>query len=262
MSNPIEPTRLAQLMDEAVAHIRVRPDALAAIHRGVRRRRAARFTATAVAVAVAVAGGVVAYGLAHGGMRATPSATRPPSVLRATIVPVGNPRTTNNFQLVVSMSTGGTQTVPFTAQTAVVMPPKGPVVVGIADAGPDRQAAIFVLVDSGAATEFWTIFTPVHGRVTQATMSGRPLSLSVGGSVLVNSGFACGAGGDLVSYGYSNANSADTSWNVQRSTYRWAGASLVLVSRMHRTIRASASSPQLAQYAFVRCGGLPQYAPR
>ena len=75
-----------------------------------------------------------------------------------------------------------------------------------------------------------------------------------------NFGFSCdGPHAELVTYWYG-AKSNPKSWAVERDTYRWAGSRLVLVSKRHKTIRASYASPRLAQYAGVRCGDLPQSA--
>jgi hypothetical protein len=46
-----------------------------------------------------------------------------------------------------------------------------------------------------------------------------------------------------------------------RENYRWAGATLVLVSRQTTTIRGAPADPALAGYRGVSCGNLPQYEP-
>jgi hypothetical protein len=275
MNNPMDPDRLTTMMDDAVASVRPRADALSTIRKGVRRRRVMhRVAVAAVAIAV-IAGGAVAYGATQGttrppepATRSTQSPTPTPSgvsssPVSATIVPVGHAHTTTSFRLVVRMKTGGTQTVPFTASNAEVIPPKGPEVVGIVGAGPGRQAAIFVLIDSGASTQFWTIFTMDGGHIVQATMSGQPLRLAVGGSVMEDGGFSCDdPGTDIVTYGYGATSTAATAWTVDRDTYRWAGVSLVRVSHDQTTLHVPSSSPKLAQYSGVRCGDLPSYAGR
>jgi len=172
----------------------------------------------------------------------------------ATLVPVGNAETTSSFQLVVHLTRLGTQTVPFTATPATFMPPHGPVIIGAADAAHDGHAEIFVQVDSGCCTEFWTIFRLVNGQVKQMIMAGHPVRIAVGGTVMNNAGFSC-AGADLVVYAYQAGTTAGT-FLASRETYRWAGAALVLASRQQTTIRGTAHDPALATYSGVTCGGL------
>jgi hypothetical protein len=175
----------------------------------------------------------------------------------AMIVPVGNTRTTSSFRLVVHLTRLGTQSVPFTATSMTGMPPYGPVIAGEADAAHDGHAQLFVLVDAGCCTEFWTIFRLVDGRVRQVTMSGRPVRLAVGGTVMNNGGFSC-AGPGLVTYAYQPGITAG-SFLATRDTYRWAGATLVLASYQQTTIHGTASDPALTRYTGVSCGALPQY---
>jgi hypothetical protein len=172
----------------------------------------------------------------------------------ATVVTVGNAETTSSFQLVVHLTRLGTQTVPFTATSARLMPPHGPVIIGAADAAHDGHAEIFVQVDSGCCTEFWTIFRLVNGQVKQMIMAGHPVRIAVGGTVMNNAGFSC-AGADLVVYAYQAGTTAGT-FLASRETYRWAGAALVLASRQQTTIRGTAHDPALATYSGVTCGGL------
>ncbi len=61
---------------------------------------------------------------------------------------------------------------------------------------------------------------------------------------MVNGGFGCDPGHDLVTYGYQGEN-ADT-FLATRDTYCWAGASLVLVSHQNKTIHGTPYSPELA----------------
>ena len=175
------------------------------------------------------------------------------------IVPVGHARTTFSFLLVVRTATHGTQTVPFSATSATDMSPLGPVVVGAANAAKDGHTELFVLVDAGCCTEFWTIFRLVNGHVVQVKLAGAPVRLAVGGSVTDNGGFSC-AGPNLVTstYAYQATSGTRETFLATRDTYRWAGASLVLVSQRKTTIRG-AQNPELAQYSGVSCGALPQY---
>jgi hypothetical protein len=178
---------------------------------------------------------------------------------RVTIVPVGGARTTFSFLLVVRTARYGTQTVPFTATSVKDMPPDGPVIVGTADAAKDGHTELFVMVDTGCCTQFWTIFRLVGGHIAQVSLSGAPVRLSVGGSVMHNFGFSC-TGPYLVTYSYAGQAGSPTplTFLATRDTYRWVGASLVLVSQRHETIRGL-TNPELAAYSGVSCGGLPQY---
>jgi hypothetical protein len=171
-----------------------------------------------------------------------------------TLVAVGNAESTSSFQLVVHLTGLGTQTVPFTATSARFMPPHGPVIIGAADAAHDGHAELFVQVDSGCCTEFWTIFRLVNGKVRQMIMAGHPVLIAVGGTVMNNAGFSC-AGADLVVYAYQAGTTANM-FLASRETYRWAGAALVLASQRQTTIHGTAQDPVLATYSGVTCGGL------
>jgi hypothetical protein len=178
-------------------------------------------------------------------------AGRPATV---TIVPAGNADTTFSFLLVVRPTRLGPQTVPFTATSVTDMPPDGPVIVGVADAAHDGRQELFVQVDRGCCTEFWTVFRLVNGHVTQMTMSGRPVRLPVGGSVMAGGGFSCN-GPDLAVYEYQPGNTAGT-FLATRDTYRWVGAALVLVSHQQTTVRGTPADPELAKYNGVSCANL------
>lgn len=289
MNAPIDPERLARLMEDAVGAVRPRTEALDSIRRGARRRHAVHRVVAAAAAFAVIAGGAIAYATVQGsasrptgpatvvtptlGRSATP--TRPPGRPpgqrdwdidgdgrpdSARIVPLGKGDLNTKFLLVVQMTSLGTRKIPFTAEPAIAMPPAGPRVAGSADADSDGRAEIFVMVGSGASTQTWTIFKLVNGRITQVTMSGKPAQLYVNGTVMDNFGFSCGGPhADLVTYSYG-AKSNPKSWAVERDTYRWAGSRLLLVSKRQKTIRASSTSPRLAKYAGVRCGDLPQFA--
>ena len=176
-----------------------------------------------------------------------------------TIVPVGNAQTTVSFLLVVHSARYGTQAVPFYATSVKDMPPHGPVIVGAADAAKDGHTELFVMVDAGCCTEFWTIFRLVSGHIVQMSVSGAPVRLGVGGSVMDNGGFSC-AGPDLVTYWYAAqpASGNRVTFLAYRDTLRWAGSTLVIVSVRQATIRG-VQNPGLADYSGVSCGGLPQY---
>jgi hypothetical protein len=177
---------------------------------------------------------------------------------RVAIVPAGNAKTTTSFLLVVHTASG-TQTIPFSATSAADMPPFGPVIVGAANAAKDGHTELFVMVDAGCCTEFWTIFRLVGGHIVQVSLDGAPVRLAVGGSVMDNGGFSC-EGPYLVTYAYAYESTTGTrvKFLAIRDTYRWAGASLLLVSQRQTTIRGE-RNPELAEYSGVSCGGLPQY---
>jgi hypothetical protein len=277
MNDPMDPERLARLMEDAVAAVRPGPEALDLIRRGARRRHVVHRAVAVAAVLAVVAGGVIAYATVRGSASPPPgpatsvTPTPPPGARvgdvdgdgrpdSAHVVPLSKGDLNTKFLLVVQMTRLGIQKIPFTAAPSGKMPPTGPRVVGSVDVDSDGRAEIFVMVDSGAATQFWTIFKLVNDRVTRVTTSGGPLQLSVGGSVMDNSGFSCDRPhADLVTYGYG-AKPKPKSWAVERDTYRWAGSRLVLVSKQQQTIRAAPTSPRLAKYAGVRCGDLSQFA--
>ena len=277
MNDPMDPERLARLIEDAVAAVRPRPEALDLIRRGARRRHVVHRAVAVAAVLAVVAGGAIAYAAVRGSAPPSPgpaisvTPTPPPGPHdwdvdgdgrpdSAHVVPLGKGDLNTKFLLVVHMTRRGIQKIPFTAAPSIKTGLTGPRLVGSVDADSDGRAEIFVMVDSGASTQFWTIFKLVDGHVTQVTMSGRPVELPVGGSVMDNFGFSCNRPhADLVTYAYG-AKTTPNSWAVARSTYRWAGPRLVLVSKKQQSIHASGTSPRLAKYAGVRCGDLPQYA--
>jgi hypothetical protein len=255
----ISPDRLTRLLNGAVQAVTTPPGAYDRIQQGVRRRRSVRRASAALLAVAALAGGgaatlVAAAGSAPAQLGAAAALPYPEPVLAtptADVSPggpvvirrVGNAMMTSRFVLMVRTVSSGTQSVPFTAV---------PVVVGSADAAGNGAAEIFVQVDEGGGKQFWTIFRLVNGQLTQVQMSGRPVELAVGGTVLGHSWFSCNsAAGELVIYGYRTGGTS-----LVTGTYRWAGASLVLVSKQHTTLRG----PWPAEYTGVSCGGLPQSA--
>jgi hypothetical protein len=302
MSDPIDQRDLARMMDNAVALVRPRPDALTTIRRGVRRRRIFRRAAAAVTVVAAVTAGGVAYGAEQGGgSRPAPLSTpgvpatghgvpvaaptspffppgtgtpstppAPPTTgpatgrtplgdLSATITPVGNPRTTEHFLLVVHLPGGGTRSVPFSSNFDAAQLPPGPSVIGIVDAGPDGQPAIFVFTHRMADSTALSVFTAVGGRYTQVSMAGQPALLFMGGPVMAGDGFSCNdPGSDLAVTGYESAGpqAGSDTWTVYRTTYAWSGATLVQVHHWQSTVHALLGSPQLTQYSTVHCGNI------
>lgn len=171
----------------------------------------------------------------------------------ATIVARGPAQTTGSFLLVVSLTTGATQTIPFTATSAQDMPPAGPVVIGWANASGTGSREIFVQVSRGCCTASWAVFRLVNGHLIQVSLAGRPALLTVGGGAASGGGFSC-PGLDLVVYGYQARGSG--AFLATEDTYRWAGAKLVLASHRQTVIYGSAENPRLASYQEVSCGGL------
>ena len=166
----------------------------------------------------------------------------------------------DNWELVVVMTTLGQQIVRFTGDPVLPGNIDAPTIAGSVDADRDGHAEIFVKVDSGASTQFWTIFKLVGGRIRQVTSQGQPVRLAVGGSVTHQGGFRCD--GDLfVTVSEGAELPRQTTWIYEREIYAWSGAELVLVSaRTGRVTSAQPASPPAA-YSGVSCGDLPQYAP-
>ena len=286
MTAPLSPERLARLLEDAVGPVTARPGTLDRIRLAARRRRAARRARALLLAAAVIAAGsatalalvpggtpaVVSYGLEKTGPPSYVGAARAPAVsLRpahapvgvaalmlpagqaaaAAIEPIGDAATTNSFLLVAYIPGWGAQTVAFTAPSAAAFPPSGPTVIGSADAAGDGQGEIFVQVGRGCCAQFWIIFRLVGGHLRQVSLYGRPAELAVGGNVVTGGGFSCeGPGHDLVAYGYSGESGG--LFLATRTTYRWAGAALVLVSRQQTSIRAAG----LARYRGVSCGDL------
>jgi hypothetical protein len=165
-----------------------------------------------------------------------------------------------NWELVVDMTTLGQQTVRFTGGPILPGNTAAPTIAGSADADRDGHADIFVKVDSGASTQFWTIFKLVGRQIRQVTSQGRPVRLAVGGSVTHQDGFRCD-GAQFVTVSEATEPPGYTTWTYERDTYAWSGAELVPVSK--RTGRVASAQPgnPPAAYTGISCGDLPQYAP-
>ena len=63
------------------------------------------------------------------------------------------------------MTTLGQQTVRFTGSPVLPGNTAAPAITGSADAGRDGHAEVFVRVDLGASTQFWTIFKLLGRRI-------------------------------------------------------------------------------------------------
>lgn len=166
----------------------------------------------------------------------------------------------NNWELVVDMTKLGQQAVRFTGSPVLPGNTGAPTVAGSVDADRDGHAEIFVKADSGASTQFWTIFTLAAGRIQQVTSQGKPVRLTVGGSVTHQSGLRCD-GAQLVTVGESAVAPQDTTWIYQRDTFAWSGAELVPGSTLTGQVTSAQPGNAPTAYTGVGCGDLPQSAP-
>jgi hypothetical protein len=166
----------------------------------------------------------------------------------------------DNWGLVVNMTALGQQTVRFTGGPVLPGNTAAPTIAGSADASRDGHAEIFVKVDSGASTQFWTIFKLVGRQLRQVTSQGRPVRLAVNGTLTHQDGFRCD-GARFVTVSEATEPPAYTKWTYQRDTYAWSGAGLVLLSRRTGAVTSSQPGSPPAAYSGVSCGALPQYAP-
>jgi len=165
-----------------------------------------------------------------------------------------------NWELVVDMTTLGQQTVRFTGDPVLPGNTAAPTIAGSADAGRDGHADIFVKVDSGASTQFWTIFKLVGRQIRQVTSQGQPVRLAVGGSVTHQGGFRCD-GAQFVTVSEATEPPGYTTWTYERDTFAWSGAELVPVSKRTGQVTSARPGSPPAAYSGISCGDLPQYAP-
>jgi hypothetical protein len=166
----------------------------------------------------------------------------------------------DNWELVVDMTTLGQQTVPFTGSPVLPGNIAAPTIAGSADADRDGHAEIFVKADSGASTQFWTIFKLVGRQIRQVTSQGQPVRLAVGGSVTHQGGFRCD-GAQFVTVSEATEQPQYTAWTYERDTYAWSGAELVPVSTQTGQVASAQPGNPPAAYHGISCGDLPQYAP-
>jgi hypothetical protein len=156
----------------------------------------------------------------------------------------------NDWRLTVDMTSLGKQSVDFSGSPMDVVGP-APTIVGSVDADRDNHAEIFVKVDAGASTQFWSIFKLVGGQVVQDTVDGHPVRLALGGTVTHQGGIRCN-GVQFVTVGESVAQDGST-WSYESDTYTWVGSTLVLQSK--HTGQTTSSGPP-AEYSGVSCGDL------
>jgi hypothetical protein len=165
-----------------------------------------------------------------------------------------------NWELVVDMTTLGQQVVRFTGGPVLPGNLDAPTIAGSADAERDGHADIFVKVDSGASTQFWTIFKLAGRQIRQVTSQGQPVRLAVNGSDTHQGGFRC-EGAVFVTVNEGVELPGYTTWSYERDTYTWSGAELVLVSKRTGQVTSARPGSPPAAYSGVSCGNLPQYAP-
>jgi len=132
MNDPMDPERLARLMEDAVGAVRPQPEVLDLIRRSARRRHAVHRALAAAAALAVIAGGAIAYATVRGsaappsGPAASVTPTRPPAAPdwdvdgdgrpdSAHVVPLGKGDLNTKFLLVVQMTRRGIQKIPFTA---------------------------------------------------------------------------------------------------------------------------------------------------
>jgi len=250
----------------------------------VGRMAAGGIAAAALAGCAASTPATQASGTATTSTAATPSATSPPASAgpspaisptpgwqaagdvdgdgrrdRARLVYLGG-YGPGNWELVVDMTTLGQQTVRFTGDPVLPGNTAAPTIAGSADAGRDGHADIFVKVDSGASTQFWTIFKLVGRQIRQVTSQGQPVRLAVGGSVTHQGGFRCD-GAQFVTVSEATEPPGYTTWTYERDTFAWSGAELVPVSKRTGQVTSARPGSPPAAYSGISCGDLPQYAP-
>jgi hypothetical protein len=166
----------------------------------------------------------------------------------------------DNWELVVDMTTLGQQAVRFTGGLVLPGNTAAPTIAGSVDADRDGHAEIFVKVDSGASTQFWTIFKLVGRQIRQVTSQGQPVRLAVNGTLTHQDGFRCD-GTRFVTVSEATEPPGYTTWTYRRDTYAWSGAELVPVAKQTGQVTSTRPGSPPAAYSGVSCGDLPQYAP-
>ena len=166
----------------------------------------------------------------------------------------------HNWELVVDMTTLGQQAVRFTGGPVLPGNTAAPTIAGSVDADRDGHAEIFVKVDSGASTQFWTIFKLVGRQIRQVTSQGQPVRLAVNGTLTHQDGFRCDDA-EFVTVSEGTELPGYITWIYQRDTYAWSGAELVPVSKRTGQVTSTRPGSPPAAYSGVSCADLPQYAP-
>lgn len=151
-------------------------------------------------------------------------------------------------QLTVRLSSTGR-----TVTAAVHKDEPGPAqLLGTADVDRDGRAEVFLQTAEGSSTQFATPYRFDGTRLTELQLDGGPARLGIGGSVTHGDGFRCLPNGHLE---VRQATSDDgTTFTVDASEYRVAGAQLVLVTTRSGTGREGTPSVESAYSA--DCGSV------
>lgn len=138
----------------------------------------------------------------------------------------------------VRYATGRTDDVRFETS-----PVPGPALLGTKDADRDGRAEVFVRSDSGAATEFATVFRYVDGHLRVMTENGGQSRLGYYGSVVHQFSWAAGLPGAPLTTWFGSSTDGVTYPGVL-STYTFSGSRLVLRSSRPYTVTPSHPAPR------------------
>ncbi len=125
---------------------------------------------------------------------------------------------------------------------------------GTADADGDGHAEVFVRMIMGASAQIDTVLRYVDGHLRQLTMDGEQAHLSYGASVRNQFTWACQPPTAAIVQASSTSNDNDQSFQGEVRRYRFAGSTMVLISRQAFSIRANAPIPGMR--AVPGCGSL------
>ncbi len=114
---------------------------------------------------------------------------------------------------------------------------------GAVDADNDGHAEVFVRMIMGASAQIDTVLRYVEGHLRQVTTDGKPASLGYGASVRNQFTWACQPPTAAIVQASSTSNDNDQSFQGEVRRYRFAGSTMVLISRQAFSIRANAPIP-------------------
>lgn len=139
--------------------------------------------------------------------------------------------------LVADLSGRGHQSLPVPIDQEILDEQRSgrPLTFAAIDIASTGQAQIFVEVSHGASTAFLTMFTLVAGHLTQMTLDGQPVNLSLNGSVGHQSVIGCGTG-TLIEAGWGTSDQFKT-FDAQRDEYGVVNGRLVLRSSTTHTFQ-------------------------
>ncbi len=132
-------------------------------------------------------------------------------------------------------------------QTVSVATTYPPAILGIVDVDKDGYSEIFVQVDQGASTAFFTVIKLVNGRLTQVTLDGQLARLALGGSVMHISSLGC-TNGHLIEASWNSSDQAQT-YQGELDVYGFSGSQMVLLSKTTHTFVTNGPGPSNAQLA-------------